>query len=111
MKEIIIWWEKKRILYNLILISLAIFLIYDFWDYPMRTIIGGDYIILKAIGFIVFANLAYVASWGIELISTRVFYTPPMPPAVRWVFFILGTLFALFGLSFFLALVFDVMFA
>ncbi|EPR71719.1 hypothetical protein ADIWIN_3166 [Winogradskyella psychrotolerans RS-3] len=56
LKEMILWWEKRRLIFNVLIIGLSVFSIYSYWDYPMRSIIGSNQIIRNAIIFIFGAN-------------------------------------------------------
>lgn len=110
-KKHILWWEKKRILFNIIVVGFSVFLMYKFWNYPMRLIIGGPQIIFHAILVVIFLNVCYTAGWITELILAYLFDWNGIGKFGKWVFFILGTLLSLFAADVFFALEFDVLFA
>jgi hypothetical protein len=111
-KDMIIWWEKRRLIYNVLVIALSIFSIYSYWDYPMRTVIGSEQIIINAIVFVLGANLFYTLSWGSGIIS---YYSIDKKYASsnrkRWIFFTLGTIFSLILTNWHFVIEFDVLFA
>jgi hypothetical protein len=112
LKEMILWWEKKRIIYNILIVALSIFSIYSYWDYPMRSIIGNKQIILQAIVFVIGANLGYTISW----MSGVVYYYATNKTYIsskrkRWILFILGAIFSLLWTNWFYLILFDVLFA
>jgi hypothetical protein len=110
-KEMIIWWEKRRIIYNIIIIGLSAFLMYDFWDYPWRKIVGGVTIILEAIVFIFIANAFYTLSWGFGVLRHNLFKTKGLHKTGRWILFILGTGISIVITNMYFVIAFDVLFA
>jgi hypothetical protein len=110
-KEIVRWWEKKRLIYNGVIIGFSVFLMYSFWDYPMRSIIGTYQVIWNAIVYIIIANLFYTSSWGLELFRIYVLKTNGLSNNSKWVIFVLGALFSLLCTNINFVLEFDVLFA
>ncbi len=110
-KEIILWWERKRLIYNLLIIALSVFSIWQYWDYPMRSIIGGKQIIINAIVFIFGANLFYSLGWLLGIANHYLFKTEYTSREKKWILFVLGTLFSLVWTTFYFVVVFDVLFA
>lgn len=111
LKETILWWEKKRLIFNLLIIGFSAFLIYSFWDYPMRSIIGSGAIITKAVLLILFMNLCYTIGWGVELLAHLLIKSEPFNNSLKWFLFGLGTLMSLVLINFYFAMEFDVLFA
>lgn len=109
-KEMILWWEKRRLIYNALIIGLSTYLIYDFWDYPMRAMKGGAEIIINSIIFIFGANLFYTLGWGIGVIGIRFFKSKGLTNTGRWIVFIIGTIFSLVWTNFHFVMEFDVLF-
>jgi hypothetical protein len=111
-KEMIIWWERKRLIYNILILGLSIFSMYSYWDYPMRHIKGSQQIILNSTVFIIVANLFYTLSW---ISGAFVYYatnkTLISDRKKRWILFILGTIFSLFWTNLNFVIEFDVLFA
>jgi hypothetical protein len=110
-KEMIMWWEKRRIIYNILIVGLSIFLIYDFWDYPWRKIVGGNIIIFEAVLFLIIANVFYSLGWGIGVLAHYMFKTNGLSITWRWIIFVLGTLFSIIITDLYFVFAFDVLFA
>lgn len=110
-KEMILWWEKRRVIYNVLILGLSALLLYDFWDYPWRKIVGGQIIILDAIQFIVILNVFYTSSWGLGVVSHYLFKTKGLNSRGRWILFVLGTLASIVITDFYFVFAFDVLFA
>lgn len=108
----ILWWEKRRLIYNVLIIAIFIYCMYSYWNYPMKTIIGEQQNIINAIVFVFGVNLFYTLSW----ISRMLYYYYHDKKYIssttkRWVLFILGTPFSLLWTSLNFSLEFDVLFA
>jgi len=110
-KAIIIWWKKRRLIFNALIIALSVFLIYSFWDYPMRKIIGGNQIILEAFIFIFGANLCYTFGWIFGIANHYVFKTKHTSNTMKWILFSLGTILSLIWTNFHFVFKFDILFA
>lgn len=110
-KEMIVWWEKKRIIYNVIIIGLSVFLMYDFWDYPWRKIVGSQNVIIDAIKFIFIANVFYSLSWGLGVLSHYLFKTKGLNKTGRWILFVLGIFISVVITDLYFVFAFDVLFA
>ena len=110
-KEMIQWWEKRRVIYNIIIIGLSVFLIYDFWDYPWRRIVGGHIIIFDAFKFIFIANAFYTLSWGVGALAYYTFKYTGLSNIGRWILFSLGTFFSIILTDLYFVFEFDVLFA
>lgn len=110
-KEMILWWEKRRLIYNVFLIGFSALLIYNFWDYPMRTIIGSEQIISNAIVFVFGANLFYSLGWGLEILRHNLYKANGLNKNKRWTLFTLGTFFSLIWTNQYFVIEFDVLFA
>lgn len=107
----ILWWEKRRIVFNAILIPFSIFLCIQFWDYPLRKIVGSKWIILDTIQYYFILNLLFTTPW---LWSVFLFYTKkvyPLDSKRRWIVFVLITTGAIFITNLFHVFQFDVLFA
>jgi len=94
LKEMIVWWEKKRIIYNVLIIGFSAFCLYTYWSYPTLKMIGGQQAILNTLVFIFGANVCYTVSWGSGIIN-YFFISKNYVSSKRrrWTFFILGTFF------------------
>ena len=110
-RKIILWWEKKRWLYNLIICSWIVFINIENWDYPMREILGTKIILLENFYLLIACNIAYTAGWGLELFFYYFLSKQTFHVIFKWVLFVLGTLFSLFIILFYLGFLYDVLFA
>jgi len=110
-REMIVWWERKRAIYNLIIVGLSIFLLYDFWDYPWRKIVGAHEIIIDAFQFSIVMNVLYTLGWGLGVLSHFLFKTGELNPTGRWLFFTGGTLLSIIFTFFYFVILFDALFA
>jgi hypothetical protein len=108
---ILLWWEKKRWLYNLFICFWIVFINIENWDYPMREIIGTKTIILENFYLLIACNIAYAAGWALELFFFYFLSKQTFHVIFKWVLFVLGTLFSLFIILFYLGFLFDVLFA
>ncbi|NOQ71746.1 MAG: hypothetical protein GQ574_07090 [Crocinitomix sp.] len=110
-KDAILWWEKKRWIYNLLIIAVTSLVVYDFWEFPMRGIIGGNQIVFEAFLIVLGANLFYALGWGLELTAHYILSSKCLHPIARWSLFILGTLATFFMIAMYFTLRLDVIFA
>ena len=110
-KDLIIWWEKMRIFFNLIVIGFSVYHMWEFWDYPMRGIKGESAIITDAFLFVLLMNAAYTSSWVLEVFAFYFFKASPFSKIQKWAIFSGGTLIALFCTNFYFVYEFDVLFA
>jgi hypothetical protein len=112
LKEMIVWWERKRLIYNVLITAFSIFCLYSFWDYPMRKIIGDQQVIINTIAFIFGANLLYTFSWVSGVINYFFLNKNYISSKRRrWTFFTIGTVFSLFLLQMHFVIEFDILFA
>lgn len=109
--DMILWWEKRRIIYNVILIGFSIFLMDAFWDYPLRKIVGTRQIILDAIYFVIGMNICYSIFWIFGVVGYFMFKSHGLSNRARWVTFVVGTLFSIVITNLFFVFAFDVLFA
>ncbi|MDG1331584.1 MAG: hypothetical protein P8P74_04595 [Crocinitomicaceae bacterium] len=88
------WWEKKRLLFNMIILSIiAIVISLHLVERPnsYRYIFGGGFII-QSIFYFVFINICYCLGWGVQLLRYYYFKTQYDSKALDYVLFIFGTL-------------------
>lgn len=109
-KFIIGWWERKRLLFNLLLVGLCTLVMYAYWDAPMRSIIGTGPIIVHVLTGVLGANILYTAGWFGEVVVAYLFDLKGIGAFPRWFFFVVGTLGVLFVSFVFIGLEFDVSF-
>jgi hypothetical protein len=89
------WWEKKRLVFNLIIVGIEILVIWMFWRGAIQFGIGNT--IFWSIAYTITANIFFSIGWGTSvlidyygLISLKNF------EKFRMFFFIVGTLFSIF---------------
>jgi hypothetical protein len=85
------WWEKKRILYNILLFSLELLLVGIYWDGMMLFGIGSA--IIGIISHNIVANMFYTIGWGIEILFLYYFKIKSFGN-VRFALYIMGVLFS-----------------
>jgi hypothetical protein len=93
--EIIKWWEKKRWIYNVILVGFVIFLLFAFTNNPAQEIWERGHIIPMTILHLVLANLCYLLGWLPGVIFHYYFNTKGLADRSRWTLFFFGVLFSL----------------
>lgn len=88
--DMVKWWEKKRLYYNLVVVGISVFTIWGLWS--KAFVAGGPQsVILTLITHIVGANLFYCSGWGIGILRFYYFKGEHMPNQARWLLFIAGT--------------------
>ena len=94
-KDIVSWWERKRKLYNVLLILLCVYIVYD--DYYTNYRPEEYYDVSGEVFIILFwlfgANIFYTAGAGLELAFKH--YGIQTSIGLRWVLFGMGLLFSL----------------
>ena len=91
-REIIWWWEKKRILYNAVMLifgSVTLLLAY----------LGGAIKMFPWIGltfFAVSANIFYTSGWIIDIAGRRFLSDQPISRRLSPILFLAGTVFSVF---------------
>ena len=92
-KEIIAWWERKRLVYNLIIILCSIsFSMLGKW--PIRYYVL-DHLLLVAPIHLFLANIFYSFGWGGELLINYYIPTFKLPSIVKYFIYIGGVLFSI----------------
>ena len=89
------WWERKRFVFNLILIGVEILMILFFWKGAIQFGIG--YTIFWSIAYTIVANIFFSIGWGISVLID--YYNLKFLKNIeklRMLFFILGILFSIF---------------
>ena len=106
-KEMILWWERKRWIYNLVLVLAIGSQLFQFSDNPVRAIVERGHILPMTVAFIVAANLFYTLGWGFGALFYYLFKLKGLTNGFRWAVFVVGILFSLLVTSFFLMLILD----
>lgn len=92
--EIIGWWEKKRILYNVILIPIEFIMAIIIWNGTLRW--GTNNVLLGSIIFTLCANVLYTMGWGLEFLSRYYIKSLKFKDQTRLLLFIIGSIFSIF---------------
>ena len=92
--ENINWWESKRPVYNLILITLICIILYLFRE--MAFSYGIFNVTVSSIALLILANIFYSLGWGIAILSNHYFSKYKVLIDTRWSQFIIGVLISVF---------------
>lgn len=108
--EMVRWWEKKRYIYNAILVLSSTLTLYSLWDYT-GPMLSKSETIIQAIWWVFLCNVLYTSAWAGGILKYYYIGSYPLSPTSRWVLFGLGSLFSiiLIYIEFIFAL--DVLFA
>jgi len=96
-KEIIRWWERKRIIFNLVIIFVQVIIALDYWDGVLRW--GISDVLIGSAFFLVIANGFYTFGWAMEFLINHYFSRFKLKPIHRWIILILGLAFSIFVTS------------
>ena len=91
--EGVAWWEKRRLIYNIILISLEVLIMLYFWE--GTEIFGIGPAIFQSFLYTLVANAFFCAGWGLEIFIKYYFGGKFIGDGFRTVFFILGISFSI----------------
>ena len=92
-REIMSWWERKRLLFNLIIAGIALLaLIPNLIAGTINNTLGLSFIIQSAV-YLIFINCCYCAGWGIQLLRYYYFNFQNDSNALDYVLYTIGTLF------------------
>lgn len=93
-KSIIKWWERKRIIYNLVIIFVQITIALNEWMGVLRW--GISDVLIGSALFLLIANGFYTFGWAMEFLINHYFSRFKLKPIHRLLIFILGLLFSIF---------------
>lgn len=108
--EMVQWWEKKRIIYNVILILFTSLILYSLWDYTGPTLTKYE-AIFQAVWIVIFGNISYTIGWAGGILRHHYFRNNALPIEGRWILFGLGSLFSVISINFYFVFALDVLFA
>lgn len=92
-REIMSWWERKRLLFNLIIVGIALLVLIP------NLIAGSLYIavdlgiLIRSAIYLIFINCCYCAGWGTQLLRYYYFNFQNDSNALDYVLYTIGTLF------------------
>ena len=90
-KQVVIAWEKLRLLYNVIMLLVGVIALFVFVNYYRES---STKVLLQVITFAIFTNLCFFAGPLCEL-YLRAFRDITNAQSLRWILFILGTVISL----------------
>ena len=93
-KSIVKWWERKRIIYNLVIIFVQITIALNEWMGVLRW--GISDVLIGSALFLLIANGFYTFGWAFEFLFQHYFSGFKLKPFHRLLIFILGLLFSVF---------------
>lgn len=93
-KLIIRWWERKRFIYNLVIIFVQVIIALDYWNGVLRW--GISDVLIGSAFFLLLANGFYTFGWAMEFLINHYFSRFKLKPIHRWLILILGFLFSIF---------------
>jgi hypothetical protein len=108
--EMVQWWEKKRYIYNAILILSTTFTLYTMWDYT-GNILTKKEAVMHGIWLIILCNIYYTLAWVGGILHHHYLQGYPLSVTSRWVLFSLGSLFSILVIEFDFTIALDVLFA
>lgn len=92
-KSLILWWERKRLYYNLALFGVIIFVVYDLW--AKVVVLGVETIAGYSIYFLLGANIFYTLGWISGLFVHFFYRHENWNHLGRWILYVVGTLFSI----------------
>ncbi len=107
--EMVTWWEKKRYIYNAILLLFTSLILYSLWDYTGPTLSPSEAVI-QALWFVVLGNICYTIGWAGGILRHYYFQSYPLPISGRWILFSLGSVFSIISIYLFYVFALDVLF-
>ena len=96
--EMVRWWEKKRLIYNLIIIPMTILTLSLYWK-DVGVSIGHKAIIIDALFMLAWCNVLYTSGWVGGVLRRYYLGSYPFSNFGRWLLFILGTIFSVLVLE------------
>jgi len=65
------WWEKKRMVYNIIFIGTQIMMMLVYWKGTLQY--GLEYAVIDSFIVVLIANMCYCLGWGLEILADYYF--------------------------------------
>lgn len=96
--EMVSWWEKKRLIYNLIIVPVTILALALLWKYA-GVEIGHYELVLDSFWMLVWCNVLYTSGWVGGILRHHYLGSYPLSTTGRWLLFIFGTVFTLLVLE------------
>lgn len=93
-KSIITWWERKRIVYNLVIVFVQLTITFIEWKGALRW--GLSDVVIGSAVYLFVANGFYTAGWAIEFLINHYFSRFKLNVKHRWFIFLLGMAFSMF---------------
>ena len=86
------WWEKKRWMYNAIIVSMTALTLFVLSDEVGISIKAKD-LLFDTFWTLVWSNLLYTSGWAGGIMNHYYWGSYPFSHSSRWLLFILGTIF------------------
>ena len=91
--EILYWWEKRRLLFNFVVVIIQLGLMGAMWKETQEFGLSAAF--WGSLGHLLVANILFSIGWGIEFISIYYLNTNKFLIRFRSLFYVLGVLFAM----------------
>ena len=92
--ELIRWWERIRIHYNIVIVLLLVFIfMYEKSVRPFSATINSFDIIVSLI-YLFLLNLCYCLGWGVPLLLSHYFKMSPASIPIRYTLLTIGVTFS-----------------
>lgn len=90
------WWEKKRLLFNLIIVGIIILAIIDTYShFTIRRLLSPSFFI-QSILYFIFLNICYCAGWGVHFLRHYYLNSLDNSKTTNITLFVIGTLITAF---------------
>jgi len=96
--EMVRWWERKRLIYNLIIVPMTILTLFVLWE-DVGVAINEKALLFDAFWMLVWSNVLYTSGWVGGILRRYYLGSYPLSNSGRWFLFILGTIFSVLVLE------------
>ena len=103
--NLIRWWERLRLPYNLFVILLQVLLIYFFLDRTSFEARHPEQLLLFSLMYLFLMNLCFCLGWGLPLLNYHYFKFKPIYKISRIIFLVVGCILTFFLTVFVYALI------
>lgn len=93
------WWEKKRLLFNLLIVSITTLILTWLWE-GVGPFISGEALIFDTFWMIVWCNILYTIGWAGGILRDYYLKADPFSNTGRWLLFAAGTIFTVLVIEF-----------
>jgi hypothetical protein len=107
--EMVRWWERKRLLFNAIVVLITSLTIWSLWQYT-GPLASKTELIHHAFWLIVWCNVMYTSGWAGGILRRYYIKGQTFSNTGRWLLFIAGTIFTAFIIEIRLSILVNPMF-